>query len=66
MLNDFDMSVHYSLGKDNAVVDALSRMNMGSVSHLKGAKKDLMKDVQRLAHSDVIGETLQCKFYGSS
>ena len=29
-LKDYDMSVHYHPGKENLVVDALSRLSMGS------------------------------------
>ena len=53
MLKDYDMSVLYHLGKDNVVADALSRMNIDSVSHIEEAKKDLMKDVHRLARLGV-------------
>ena len=35
--------------KDNFVVDALCFYNMGSVSHVEEAKKDLVKDVHRFA-----------------
>ena len=43
------MSVLYHPGKDNVVVDALSLITIGSVSHIDDAKKDLVKDVHRLA-----------------
>ena len=36
-------------GKANVVVDSLSRMTMGSVSSVDEYKKDLVKDVHRLA-----------------
>ena len=49
LLNDYDMSVLYHLGKANAVMDVLSRMIMRSVSHVEESKKDLVKDVHRLA-----------------
>ena len=42
------MTILYHPGKANVVVDALSRMIMGSE-----AKKDLVKDVHRLARSGV-------------
>ncbi|MDV3192306.1 MAG: hypothetical protein Q8853_02525 [Candidatus Phytoplasma australasiaticum] len=35
------------------VVDALSRMTMGSVSHVEGEKKELVKEVHRLARLGV-------------
>ena len=53
MLKDDDMSVIYHPGKANIVVDALSCMTMGSVSHVEEAKKDLVKDVHRLARLGV-------------
>ena len=43
------MSVLYHPDKVNVVADALSHMNMGSVSHITEANKDLVKDVHRLA-----------------
>ena len=49
MLKDYDISVIYHLCKDNVVADALSCMTMGSVSHVEEVKKDLVKDIHRLA-----------------
>ncbi|TMW85548.1 hypothetical protein EJD97_022970 [Solanum chilense] len=49
LLKYYDMSVLYHPGKTNVVVDALKRMTMGSVSHVDGAKKDLVKEVHRLS-----------------
>ena len=49
LLKDYNMSVLYHPEKANVVADDLSRMTMGIVSHGKGAKKDLVKDVHRLA-----------------
>ncbi|KAH0764885.1 hypothetical protein KY285_000756 [Solanum tuberosum] len=48
-LKDYDMSVHYHPGKENVVADALSRLSMGSVAHVEEEKKELTKDVHRLA-----------------
>ena len=45
LLKYYNMSVLYHPGKANVVADALSRMTMGSVSHIDEAKKDLVKDV---------------------
>lgn len=53
MSNGYVMSVLYHPGKANAVLDGLCRINMGSVSNLEKAKKDLLKDVHRLAHFGV-------------
>ena len=43
------MSVLDHLCKANVVVDALIHMTMGSLSHIVDEKKDLVKDVHRLA-----------------
>ena len=43
------MSVFYHLDKDNVVLDALSCMTMGSVSHVEEGQKDLVKKVHRLS-----------------
>ncbi|XP_069143440.1 uncharacterized protein [Solanum lycopersicum] len=53
LLKDYDMNVHYHPGKANAVVDALRRMSMGSTTHVEDEKKELMKDIQRLARVGV-------------
>ena len=47
------MSVHYHPGKANVVVDALSRLSMGSVAHIKEERKELVNDVHRLARLGV-------------
>ena len=49
LLNDYDMSVLYHPVKANMVVDSLSRITMGSVSHVEKSKKDLVKYVHRFA-----------------
>ena len=33
-INNYDMSVHYNPSKANVVADALSKINMGSVTHV--------------------------------
>ena len=43
------MNVHYHPGKVNVVADALSRMSMGSTTHIEDGKKELVKDIHRLA-----------------
>ena len=40
-LNDYDISVIYHPGKVNMVVDALSRMTIGSESHVEEERKKL-------------------------
>ena len=47
------MSVHYHPGKANVVADALSRLSMGSVAHVEEKRKELVKDVHRLARLGV-------------
>ena len=49
----YDMSVLYHPGKANMVADDLGRMTMGTVSHVEEGKKDLVKDVHRLARLGV-------------
>ena len=44
------MSVHYHPGKANVVADSLSILSMGSVSHVEEERKEIVKDVHRLAH----------------
>ena len=34
-LKNYDMSVHYHLGKANVVADALRRLSMSSVAHVE-------------------------------
>ena len=43
------MSILYHIGKANVVSDALSRLSMGITSYVKEEKKELAKDVHRLA-----------------
>ncbi|WMV33824.1 hypothetical protein MTR67_027209 [Solanum verrucosum] len=50
---DYDMSVHYHHGKENVVIDALSRLSMGSVAHVEEEKKELAEDVHKLARLGV-------------
>ena len=44
------MSVHYHPGKANVVADALSILSMGTVAHVEEKRKELVKDVHKLAH----------------
>ena len=53
LLKDYDMSVLYHPGKANVVADALSRLSMNSVTHIEEEKKELVKDVHRLARLGV-------------
>src|SRR5687767_907514 len=53
LLKDYNMSVLYHPGKANVVPDALSRVSMGSVAHVNDDKKELVKEVHRLARLGV-------------
>ena len=50
---DYDMSVYYHPWKANVVANALSRLSMGSVSHVEEKIKELVNDVHRLARLGV-------------
>ena len=43
------MSVYYHTRKTNVVADALSRLSMGSMSHIDEEKNELVIEVQQLA-----------------
>ena len=47
------MSVHYHPGKANVVAGDLSRLSMGSVSHIDDENKELVKEVHQLARLGV-------------
>ncbi|WMV45417.1 hypothetical protein MTR67_038802 [Solanum verrucosum] len=49
LLKDYDMNVLYHPGKENMVVDALSRLFMGRVAHIEEDKNELVRDDHRLA-----------------
>ena len=53
MSKDYDMNIHYHSSQANLIVDALSRMIMGSTSHVEDEKKELVKDMHRLARLGV-------------
>src|SRR5688572_6806988 len=44
LLKDYDMSILYHPGKANIVADALSRLSMGSTTHIEEDKKELAKE----------------------
>ena len=49
LIKDYDMKLHYHPGKANVVVDALSRLSMGSVAHVEDSKKKLAQEVHQFA-----------------
>ena len=63
LLKDYDMRVLYHPGTANLVAGSLSRMTLGSVSHLDEAKKVLARYVHRL---DRLGVTLESSLDGGS
>ena len=42
------MSVLYHLGKSNVMADALSRLSMGSISHVEDSKKKMAQEIHQL------------------
>ena len=65
LLKYYNISVLYHPGKANVVADSLSHMTIGSVSHVKENKKDLLKNVHRLARLGVRLEDFpNDSFYG--
>ncbi|KAH0657727.1 hypothetical protein KY289_026475 [Solanum tuberosum] len=53
LLKDYDMSILYHPSKANSVVDALSRLSMGSIAHVEEGKKELARGVHKLARLGV-------------
>ncbi|KAH0728078.1 hypothetical protein KY284_003943 [Solanum tuberosum] len=49
LLKDYDLSILYYPGKANIVIDSLSSLFMGSTAHIEEGKRELAKDVHRLA-----------------
>lgn len=46
---DYNMSKLYHLEKDNVIMDSLSRMDMGSMTYVGDDKRELVKEIHRLA-----------------
>ena len=53
LLKDYDMTFLYHPDKANIYVDALCRMTIVSLCHIDKSKKDLVKDIHRLARLGV-------------
>ena len=49
LLKEYDINVLYQPGEANVVADALSCLSMGSLFHVEESKRNLVKDVCRLA-----------------
>ncbi|WMV58210.1 hypothetical protein MTR67_051595 [Solanum verrucosum] len=52
-LKDYDMNALYHPGKANVVVDALSKLSIESLAHIEKERRELAKDVHRLARFGV-------------
>ena len=48
------MSVHDHLGQANVLANDLSRLSMGSVAHVEDERKELVKDIHRLARLEIL------------
>lgn len=53
MLKDYDMSILYNPCKANIVADTLSRLSIGRTANIEEGKKELAKEVHRLARLEV-------------
>ncbi|PHT55763.1 hypothetical protein CQW23_04249 [Capsicum baccatum] len=53
LLKDYDMSLQYHPGKANVVADALSRLSMSRFYHIEEGKREMVKDILRLANLGV-------------
>lgn len=49
LLKDYDIRMLYLSDKANIVFDALSSLSIGSVAHVEKNRKELIKDVRKLA-----------------
>ncbi|KAF3659410.1 putative Retrotransposon protein [Capsicum annuum] len=53
LLKNYDISLHYPLGKANVVVDALSRLSMRSLSYVEKENREMVRDIHRLTNLGV-------------
>lgn len=53
LLKDYDIILHYHLGKENLVADALNKLSMGSLSYIEKGKREMMKDIHWLENLGV-------------
>jgi len=48
LIKDYDLTIHYHLGKANVVADALSRKTEGSLATLITQQSILLKELERM------------------
>ena len=48
LLKDYDCSILYHPGKENVVVDALSRKSAGSLAHINTERRPIVKELHEL------------------
>lgn len=53
LLKDYDVSILFHPGKANIVADALCRISMGDTAHVEERKRELAKEMHRLARLGV-------------
>lgn len=53
LLKNYNMSIIYSLGKENVVFDALRKLSMGSIAHVDEKMTELSKYVHRVTRMGV-------------
>ncbi len=53
ILKDYDMCILYHPCKDDVILDALNLLSIGSTTHVKEEKNDILKDVHKLTCSGV-------------
>ena len=49
LLKDYDMNIHYHIGKANVVLDTLIRISRGITDHVEDENKEFVKDIHRVA-----------------
>ena len=54
LLKDYDYTILYHPGKDNVVVDALSRKSMGSLAHIAVQKRHMVQEVRNYLNEGVV------------
>ncbi|KAJ6859428.1 hypothetical protein NC652_041650 [Populus alba x Populus x berolinensis] len=61
LLSDYDCMIQYHPGKENVVVDALSRKSMGSLAHIQEVRRPLIKELHGLLDERVSFEICESR-----